>query len=366
MDNTELHYLTYDPDEIWDQMMINYVEAGGDILYPGDEKEMLLRSVQADIVQIFAGVDNALRMQTLRYAVGDYLDVLGELRGCERIPAAAARATVTISAIETGKTDTLEEGTAMTCDGEIFYLLTEDVPLSGYEETLTAEVIADREGLAGNGLVAGSQLELAIKREGVTSIVAATDAVGGIDKEEDDVYRERIRQHNLASISTGPARQYESAAEEVSGEIIDSRAINLGPGHVGVYLILSGTTPAADIIADVYEALNTVDTRPLTDLVDVYQAEDIPYTLNVNYAFDGSSEIAEAISEAVDDYKDWQETTIGTPFNPDKLLAEIYQAGATRVIWGEGSTFNGGEIKYTEISETQRCLGTINMTVIPS
>jgi hypothetical protein len=36
-------------------------------------------------------VDNALRMQTLRYAVGDYLDVLGEQRNCERIQASAAR-----------------------------------------------------------------------------------------------------------------------------------------------------------------------------------------------------------------------------------------------------------------------------------
>ena len=92
MDNTELHYLTYFPDEIWNRMMENYVEAGGDILYPGDEKEMLLRSVQADIIQVFAGVDNAIRMSTLRYAVGDYLDIIGEQRGCERISASAATA----------------------------------------------------------------------------------------------------------------------------------------------------------------------------------------------------------------------------------------------------------------------------------
>ena len=94
MDNTELHYLAYDPEAIWEQMMINYVEAGGDTVYPGDEKYMLLRGVLADIVQVFAGVDNALRMQTLRYAIGEYLDVLGELRGCERIKATAATATV--------------------------------------------------------------------------------------------------------------------------------------------------------------------------------------------------------------------------------------------------------------------------------
>ena len=35
MDSTELHYLTYDPEEIWEEMMVSYVEAGGDILYPG-------------------------------------------------------------------------------------------------------------------------------------------------------------------------------------------------------------------------------------------------------------------------------------------------------------------------------------------
>ena len=94
MDNTELHYLTYDPDEIWKEMLVNYVQAGGEVMYPGDEKEMLLKGVLADIVQIFAGVDNALRMMTLRYAVGEYLDILGEQRGCPRILASAATATV--------------------------------------------------------------------------------------------------------------------------------------------------------------------------------------------------------------------------------------------------------------------------------
>ena len=80
MDNTEIHYLSYDPEEIWAAMMEAYVDAGGDILYPGDEKEMLLRGVQSIVTQCFAGIDSALRMATLRYAVGDYLDIYGEGR----------------------------------------------------------------------------------------------------------------------------------------------------------------------------------------------------------------------------------------------------------------------------------------------
>ena len=43
--DTELHYLTYSPDDIWQEMQQTYIENGGDILYPGDEKEMLLRGV---------------------------------------------------------------------------------------------------------------------------------------------------------------------------------------------------------------------------------------------------------------------------------------------------------------------------------
>ncbi len=367
MDNTELHYLTYDPDEIWLEMVKAYIDAGGDVLYPGDEKEMLLRSVQACNVQIFAAVDNALRMQTLRYAVGTYLDVLGEVRGCERIAATAATATVTITTNATGKSSVLDEGTKMTADGVIFYLLEQDVTLSGYQETLTVSVVADRTGSTGNGLLAGTEMGLAISNEAVNSIIVATDASGGNEKEDDETYRERIREYGLASVTTGPQRQYESAAKEVSSEIIDANAINLGAGQVGVYLILSSDNGAAAIIQSVEDALSAENVRPLTDTVTVQQATDVPYTLNVEYTSDGSSAVTESIAEAVNDYQDWQDHKIGRAFNPDRLMAALYSAGATRVIWGAGSNFDTtGDVEYTEIAGTERCLGTITLTDITS
>jgi phage-related baseplate assembly protein len=366
MDNTELHYLTYDPDAIWDEMIYNYVTAGGDILYPGDEKEILLRSVLADVVQIFAGVDNALRMQTLRYAVGDYLDLLGELRGCERIAASAATATVTITTYATGKTDVLEAGTTMTADGEQFYELVEDFAMTGYQQTATVQVRAVREGSAGNGLLAGAQMQLAVTNTGVDSILVATDASGGNEEEDDDTYRDRIREFGLASITTGPEQQYEAAAKAVSSEILDAEAINLGAGKVGVYVILASDTGAAAILQAVADALTAEDVRPLTDQVSVHRATDIRYTLNVQYRADGSSSVSSAIADAVTDYQEWQDNTIGRAFNPDRLMAAIYQAGATRVIWGSGSTFDGGDVEYTEIAATARCKGTITLTALTS
>jgi uncharacterized phage protein gp47/JayE len=62
---------------------------------------MLLRGVQGIIMQAFAGIDNALRMDTLRYAVGEYLDIYGEKRNCYRIAAAAATSTITAEALLT-------------------------------------------------------------------------------------------------------------------------------------------------------------------------------------------------------------------------------------------------------------------------
>lgn len=364
MDDTELHYVTYDPKAIWLEMMMAYIEAGGDILYPGDEKEMLLRSVLADIVQVFAGIDNALRMQTLRYAVGDYLDVIGELRSCERIQAAAAKATISIVTNATGVSETLEAGTAVTADGTLFYLLDEDIALSGYQQTFTASVTADRTGSVGNGLLNGTPMHMQTPHPAINCIIAASDATGGQEKEEDDYYRERIREYGLASISTGPARQYEAAAKAVSSVIVDAKAINLGAGQVGICLILSDTTGAAALLEAVAEALNGEDVRPLTDTISVYQATNIPYTLNVEYMADNSSATVQAIADAVDAYQAWQENTIGTPFNPDRLMASIYQAGATRVLWGTGSNFNGGAVEYTPIAENARCKGTITLTAI--
>lgn len=364
MDNTELHYLTYDPEAIWSEMIRNYIDAGGDLLYPGDEKEMLLRGVQADIVQVFAGVDNALRMATLRYAVGDYLDILGEQRGCLRIKASKARATVTITTNATGVIDVLEAGTAMTCDGEIFYLLEEDFNMSGHVQTATLPVVCDREGSVGNGLLAGSQMALQITNPAINTIFVASDAVGGNEREDDETYRDRIREHNITTLTTGPEIQYETIALGVSSQILDAHAMNNGAGKVAVYVILASSTGAAAILASVEEALSAKNVRPLTDQVSVAQAEDVEYTLNVEYICDNSSTVSAAIAQAATDYQKWQDNTIGRAFNPDRLMASIYQAGATRVIWGEDSGFDGGDVEYTEIDEDQRCKGTITLTAI--
>lgn len=365
MDNTELHYLTYDPDAIWRKMIAAYVDNGGEPLYGGDEKEMLLRSVLACFVQGFAGVDNALRMMTLRYAVGEYLDVYGEGRGCERIKASRATATVQIQFLPTGETGILPKGTQMTADGVNFYETAEVIRKTGYSQSAVVEVVATREGARGNALASGMNLFLATADSSVLSIITTSSASGGNDEENDESYRERIRLYGLATVTTGPASQYESVAKSVSSEIVDAHAMTIRGGYVGLYLLLeSASEQDPDSILEAVEKTLSPDTiRPLNDVIEVYLASKIQYTLVVEY--ERGSATNEDIANAVTDYKEWQDHKIGRAFNPDRLIANLYSSGCTRVKFSNESSFgDGGEITYTKIEESEVCEGTITLQAL--
>lgn len=364
MDDTELHYINYDPEEAFQNMQFAYIQAGGDVLYPGDEKEMLLRAVQAVCVSAIGNVDNALRMATLRYAEGEYLDLIGENRSCPRIEATAATSIAEIQLRATRATGIIAAGTALTADGKILYLTRQDVSITGYAQTVRVPIIAEAVGTSGNNMLSGTQMQFLNSYDAVISVFCVEDSGGGQEREDDDTFRERIRQHGLANATTGPRMQYETKAKEVSSQIVDARAINNGAGNVGVYLLLASQTGADSLITQVENALNDREVRPLTDTVTVGQSAAKSYTLIVQYADENNSGIAGAVADAVAAYQVWQDNTIGRAFNPDRLMASVYQAGASRVVWGAGSAFDGGDIEYTEIPETAHCAGNITIEVL--
>lgn len=365
MDTTELHYLTYDPDEIWESIQDAYMDAGGDVLYPGDEKEMLLRAVEALLISMLGRVDTGLRMGTLRYAEGDFLDVLGDNRGCSRIPDAPAHAMVTVTLAAGYDPLTIPAGAQLVSDGILHWSLDTDITYTGIAESVIAGITCIETGMVGNTLTEGTMMQFSQRFPQVVSVKVTTSASGGMDLESDDSYRERIREWGLGIVTTGPEYVYESKARSAASEIIDAKAIKLEPGKVGIYLLLAEGTELETVKQAVLDACNPRDVRPLTDLVEVYEVETLEYNITVQYEVDPAALVSVAdLNAAVAEYQAWQDNTIGIPFNPDRLLAELYRAGATRVAIKEGSTFNGGEVKYTPLELSQRCKGTIQLEVM--
>lgn len=358
----ETHYLSFDPDAVWERMTEIYFEEGGDVLYPGDEKEMLLRAVQKAIVEAFAGVDTALRMATLRYAVEDYLDLFGENRGCERLNARAAEAVVEITFRNGISAGIIPTGAALTADGELFYKLKDNVTYESGQSKARATIVCVKEGTSGNGLKQGTQMQFLIQVKDVQSVIAVQGATGGQERESDDKYRERIRTFGLSAITTGPKMQYESRAMQASGEILDALAENGGAGQVNIYLLMKDGADESALIETVKNTLDDKETRPLTDSLNVAKAEEIPYTLNVDVKAD--SNLTSVFQRAANDYKAWQDTKIGRHFNPDMLVAALYKEGAQRVTIRPDSRIGGATVQYTETPSNKRLKGIINLAVV--
>jgi phage-related baseplate assembly protein len=308
-------------------------------------------------------VDSALRMDTLTYATGDYLKEYGLKRNCPYIEAVAATAPVQITFRATGASRTIPAGTELTADGTVLYALAEDIRQTGTAQVVNTTVVCETAGVIGNGLNEGAQLQFLESNDAVVTAIVTATASGGVDAEDEEVYRERIRNYGLSSVTTGPEALYESQARAVSSQIVDATAINDGGGEVGIYLILADGADQTSIFNSVSQALSAETTRPLTDHVVVHAATEKAYTLNVEVYYSQYAGIGDDVTAAIAEYQTWQDDRIGRAFNPDKLIAMLYQAGCERVRYTSGSGMDGS-LEYTEIPANAHCKGTITPTVV--
>ena len=363
MDESSFRYVSFEPERIWQEMHETYLRCGGSVLYPGDEKEILLRGVLAMTVSVLAKVDTALRMDTLTYATGDYLKLYGEKRNCFYREAEAATAPISITFRASGVSQTIPAGTELTADGSVIYQLQEAVQQTGAAQVTAAVVVCEQAGTVGNGLHSGAQLQFIQPNDAVVSVSVTANASGGTDAEDEEAYRERIRRYGLASVTTGPSAKYEADAMEASTDVLDAKALNDGDGVVGVYVTLKPTASQQAALALIANALSPDEKRPLTDQVTVYAAEAVPYTLNVRVWYSEFVELTQDVEDAVAEYQAWQDNTVGRAFDPNKLITMLYQSGVERVAFLTGSGMDGS-LDYTAIPARKHCLGTITWDVV--
>ncbi len=364
MDDT-LHYLTFDPEAMWTDMHIAYMQAGGDPLYPGDEKEMLLRGQLPIFAQAYAAHDHAARMQTLRYSVNEYLDVIGEKRKVFRIQAVKAKGKAAIVFKRETAAYAVVAGMLVT-DGARTYETAAEILVPAGTGTTSREtgITCTQEGTVGNALPVGMELYPVQQKARIQTVTVTQATAGGVDKEDNEAYRERIR---VGGLNVGSKSAYETLAMGVSANIVDAEAYRASAGVVSIALILEEgltETERSSILSEVEGTLNDEEMVILTDTVQAEEAEAVPYTLNVGYRADGvtAEDKAAKLLAAVAEYQAWQENTVKRAFDPYKLLSLMYAAGATRHAWLEGSHVNGGAVEFTQIADNQRLKGTVTLT----
>ena len=319
--------------------IINTYEATADTtLADADPRKKLLQSEVPIITGQRSVIDYSAKQNLLAYAKKDFLDHIGILVGCTRIPATAAIATVrfTLSIARTVNT-TIEAGKRVTAGDNVFFATTVEMIIPAGSITADIEVACLTTGTAGNGYVAGIINTLVDPIPYVASVANITESEGGIDTEDDDAFRDRIQQAPESFSTAGPTGAYEYWAKTASSTIIDVKVTSPSPGKVTIYpLITGGEIPGQEILDAVLTICNDKKIRPLTDYVEVLPPEQVEYTVDCQYWISKQNEsvaagIRSQVEAAVSTYIEWQKAALGRDIDPSQLIYLMKSAGASRV-----------------------------------
>ena len=381
-----MNYINLDFDTLYGEALALYRQNGGDILFPGDEKEMLLRTVLGILQQERASLNAAIAQGTIRDAQGEYLDILGENAGIARQSETHATGTAQITVQRGTAGLTIAEGTLFSYNGMLTFETTQAVGATAGTGTaaLSVPIACTKGGAAGNGLEKGTTLSAVEPRAWLVSCVLTSATSGGIEKEEDEAYRARIIESTFRKNATGSRAQYKAVALAVSSAILDASPVaeenfvsgvgkdyGLRPGQVMVSLMFSDTLSEQEkkqILEDTWQALSSDESRPLTDTIVVREAKEKTYALKVRCKLQNDDAANEdrlsAVYSAQAAYEAWQSAAIGRAFDPYRLTSMLYNAGCSRVdIDAAESSFDGGEATYTEIDRATRITGRVNLEV---
>lgn len=298
-----------------------------------------LLAAAAMYYQLFAYVDRAAKLNTLKYSYGAWLDHLAEFKGVSRIAATAATATVrfTLSAARESATS-IPKGTRVARDGqdEEYFATMEYAEIPAGEMTLDVRTQCVNAGEAGNDYPAGDLKVLVDPIPYIESVLSVTDAEGGAEEEADDALA--LRAYLAPSrYAAGTAEFYYYRAKEYSTAIGDVVATsNQAAGKVDiVFLTSDGESPGEELCSALQEHMRTMDGHIMNDLVTCSAPEEVPYTIRFTYYIRKadsarSAAIQEAVSAAVAQYQS-EQRSIGKDIVPDDLIELVKGAGAKRL-----------------------------------
>lgn len=296
-----------------------------------------LYAAAAQIYQAMKYVDVKGKMDTVKYSVGDFLDLLGAFRcGATRNQAAAAVTTIrfTLSAARASVT-AVPQGTRIAA-GQLFFATSVYAEISAGDLTADIPATCMTAGETGNGLAPGELKTLVDPVPYVQSVENTSISSGGADRESDESFAARIfiapGKYSTAGSRNGYEYHVQDYSSAIGGVHVSS---DQAAGTVDIVFVMAdGSLPSAEMISAMSQHMSAETLRPMNDLVTVRAPAEVKYTVSLTYYINQSDNnravaIQQAVSAAVDSYIAWQRK-IGRDINPSKLLALVMGAGAKR------------------------------------
>ncbi len=336
----EINFVQVDAQQITTELINDFENYTGEILYSGDARRIFLQSFAYVFVNLLNSINTTGRSNLLRYAFRETLDALGELYGTPRLQAQKANTNIRVTLSEVqAEVIFIPAGTRVTPDGNLFFFTDSILTIPAGATYGEVSATAAKEGPSYNGFIAGQINKLVDGNAYVATVSNTNESSGGEDIESDDNYRERLRNAPYSYSTAGPTLAYEYWAKNASADVGDVSVISPSAGNITIYVLKKGgVIPGSGdaVITAVNTACNDKSRRPMTDRVTVVPATAINTTINVEYYISpdnsvNSSAIQTTVAAAVNEYEAWQTSKIGRTINPDELKKLMLNAGASRV-----------------------------------
>lgn len=191
-----------------------------------------------------------------RTAQGEDLDRVGEDEELPRKPAQSSIIKVKVSGVDNA---VVSKGVQIVYSDLVFTAIETKTIVTGFVDV---EFECDTQGIVGN-LPSGVIFEFVGSPYGLTNAVSLDLLLEGVDKEEDEPYRERILEKKRNTASSGNVDDYIGWAKSVVG-VDDVLVVPLesGNGTVSVYISTAdNTTPTQELIKEVTDYIN--DNNPI-------------------------------------------------------------------------------------------------------
>ena len=222
---SDIDFITTNADEIYDTVMDELENGVNETLYPGDERRIFGEAIVTVIVSVYNSVNDACRQKMLRYARNDVLDALGENRDTPRLDPTYATTTLRFGIDKEMESNIIIPAGTRATNDFVHYFLTDSTAVL-YAGSLYVDISATAES-GGNGYndIPAGEISQIVDVSDIPLIdyVTNTEATGGGgDREDDEAYRERIREAENRLSTAGPAKAYKYWAMTANPLVADA------------------------------------------------------------------------------------------------------------------------------------------------
>lgn len=338
----EPNFVDRDAEVITRDLVRLYEELTGLTLYPAQAERLLVNVIAYRDKLMREAIQDAAKLNLVRYSRAPILDYLGENIGVPRLSAAPALCTLRFTFASAPLVNTaIAAGTAVAAGGggaatTLIFATTNAATVPAGSLTYDVPATCQTVGAKGNGFVAGqiNKLQSATPGLQVASVANTNTTSAGADAENDDRLKQRIVLAPEQFSNAGSIEAYKFFSLGANADIIDVEVISPVPGEVAIYPLMRSGLPSPAVLGQVLAACNGERVRPLCDTVTSNMPVVRRFALTVQVTLYSGADVAIAqdlATKAANAYLARVTSKLGVDVVPSQIESAMDVYGVYRV-----------------------------------